>query len=256
MTNPDPVLESDFDAYVDNRLTPDARIRVESYLSRHPEDAARVMADLEIRSSLRLAIHEHDAPHRPETREAARRLEASLSMRRTWATIQRIAAVGALVATGWVASSQIGPFNATEVNASVHPPAYVEEAVRAHQTSLVRAGMASQREAPGYDPEEIRAATAIVMPKLPKDWKVSDVQIFPSDFGPSVEMSIAAADGARLSLFAVRPGFFAVETVIDVNLSDAEAAYWQIGEVAYALVSSAPDTKLAAEARALSKTLY
>jgi len=256
MTNPDPILESDLDAYVDNRLAPGARIRVESYLSKNPEDAARVMADLEIRSTLRLAIGEQDTPHRPETREAARRLESSLSMRRTWATLQRIAAIGILVATGWVASSQIGPFNATAVNASVHAPGYVEEAIRAHQTSLLRAGMTSQREAPDYDPEDIRAATAIVMPKLPKTWKVADVQIFPSDFGPSVEMSIVVDGGGQLSLFAVRPGFFAVESVTDVNLSSAEAAYWQIGEVAYALVSSAPDTKLAAEARDLSKTLY
>jgi anti-sigma factor RsiW len=256
MINPEPILESEFDAYVDNRLSPEARIRVESHLSKNPTEAARVMADLEIRSSLRLAIGEHDAPHRAETREAARRLESNLSMRLTWASIQRIAAVGILVATGWVAASHIGPFNATAVNASVHAPGYVEEAIRAHQTSEVRAGMTSQREAPGYDPEEIRAATAIVMPKLPKEWKVADVQIFPSDFGPSVEMSITNGEGARLSLFAVRPGFFAVETVTDVNLSSAEAAYWQIGEVAYALVSSTPDTKLAAEARALSKTLY
>lgn len=256
MTDPDPVLENDLDAYVDGRLTPQARLRVEGYLARNPASAAQVMADLEIRNSLRLALHAHEAPHRAETREAARRLEGSLAMRRTWATVQRIAAVGILVAGGWIASSQIGPFNATAVNASTHPPAYVEEAVRAHQTSLVRAGMSSQREASGYDPEDIRAATAIVMPKLPNGWKVADVQIFPSDFGPSVEMTIVAEENAKLSLFAVRPGFFAVETVNDVNLSGAEAAYWQIGEVAYALVSSIPDGKLADEASSLSKTLY
>ncbi|OJF92254.1 anti-sigma factor family protein [Pararhizobium antarcticum] len=256
MINPDPILESDLDAYVDNRLAPGARIRVESHLSKNPAEAARIMADLEIRSTLRIAIGEHDAPHRAETREAARRLESNLSMRRTWATLQRIAAIGILVTTGWVASSQIGPFNATAVNASVHAPAYVEEAIRAHNTSLLRASMTSQREAPGYDAEDIRAATAIVMPKLPGNWKVADVQIFPSDFGPSVEMAIAVEGGGQLSLFAVRPGFFAVENVTDVNLSDAEAAYWQIGEVAYALVSSVPDATLAAEARDLSKTLY
>jgi len=142
------------------------------------------------------------------------------------------------------------------VNAYVRTAASVEHAVRGHRTSLVRAGRPSQPEGKTYDRDDIRAATAIVMPVLPKGWRMIDVQVFPSDFGPSVEASVRTEEGTLISLFASRPGHFAVEPVKDLNLSDTEAAWWQIGEVAYAVVSSTPDTGLADEAELLKKSLY
>jgi anti-sigma factor RsiW len=250
------VLENELDAYIDNQLDPIARIRVERYLGKNPEAAARVMTDIAIRSNLKLAMAAETGPQRIETREAARRLSFGLAQKRIWTNIQRIAAVGILITTGWIANSSFGPFAATSVVASVHPPAFVEQAVQAHQTTLLRARMSSQPETSELDANDIRSATAIVLPRLPDGWKVIDVQIFPSNFGPSVEMSIKTADDQRLSLFAVRPGFFAVETVKSVNLAIAEATYWQIGEVAYALVSSEPNTGLANQATRLTNTLY
>lgn len=68
--------------------------------------------------------------------------------------------------------------------------------------------MVSQPEVSDFDPAEIRAATAIVMPLLPDGWQIKDVQIYPSRFGPSVEMAVASEDDGMLSLFAVRPGTF------------------------------------------------
>ena len=94
------------------------------------------------------------------------------------------------------------------------------------------------------------------MPRLPEDWTISDVQIFPSEFGPSVEMAIRTADSRQLSLFAVRPGAFAVQSVNHVALDRAEAAYWQIGDVAYALVAGDREINLDAEADRLARTLY
>lgn len=256
MTDAGLIPETELDAYVDGQLDASARIRVEQYLGRNPDAAARVMKDIAIRSHLRLAMAEDAGQHRMETREAARRLSSALSEKHLWNTIRRIAAVGLLFATGWIANSSFGPFAATSVVASVHPPAFVEQAIQAHRTTLLREKMPSQPLTSTLDADDIRSATAIVLPRLPKDWSVVDVQIFPSDFGPSVEMSIKTGDDQKLSLFAVRPGFFAVEQVTDVNLANAEAAYWQIGEVAYALVSSEPGTGLADEATMLTKTLY
>lgn len=256
MTDATTLPDTELDAYVDNQLDAAARLRVETYLAGHPAIAARVMADLGIRTKLKLALTTGEPTGRPQTREAARRLSANLADRRMWITMRRIAAVGMLVSFGWLANSAIGPFGPREVNATVHPPAFVEQAVRAHQTALVRETMLSQPEVKNYDRDEIRAATAIVMPELPQDWQVADVQIFPSDFGPSVETSIRVKDGTRISLFAVRPGHFAVEPVRDLNLRDAEAAWWQIGDVAYALVSSSAGTGLSDEADLLKNSLY
>jgi anti-sigma factor RsiW len=257
MIEADTLLDSDLDAYVDNQLDAAARLRVESYLAKHPAEAARVMTDLSMRTTLKLSLTIEEPHGQPRTREAARRLSANLSGRRMWSSMRRVAAVGILVSVGWLANSSISPFGAREVNASPHPPAFVEQAVRAHQTALVRKSMPSQPEVRNYDRDDIRAATAIVMPELPKDWQVSDVQIFPSDFGPSVETTIKMKDGTQISLFAVRPGHFGVEPVRDLNLGgDAEAAWWQIGEVAYAVVSSNVQSGLSDEADLLKNSLY
>ncbi|MFB2550213.1 anti-sigma factor family protein [Ensifer soli] len=261
----DPILESDLDAYVDDQLDLARRIAVEAHLSMNPEGAARVMADLSIRGELRLALANQATLVQPATRDAARRLERGLSQGRMLSMLRRIAAVAALVTAGWVANATFQPFHATEVVASTPVPAYVEEAIRAHRTEALRGTMASQAPAAMLDADDIRAATAIVLPDLPESWRVSDVQIFPSDFGPSVEVAITPEEGRRLSLFAVRPGTFAVRNVSHYESGGVDAVYWQIGEVAYALVSDheadAAETKpqvsrLDQEAVRLARTLY
>lgn len=251
------VSDSDLEAYIDDQLTVTGRARVERYLAERPDVAARVMSDLSLRSTLKLALSTNEvSAGRMETREAARRLSSHFNARRNWTTLRKIAAVALLVSAGWFANSSIGPFGPREVNASVRPPALVEQAVRAHQTALVRESMPSQPEVGNYDRDGIRAATAIVMPKLPDGWKVTDVQIFPSDFGPSVEARIIVDNGTPLSLYAVRPGHFAVEPVKDIAVADASAAWWQIGEVAYAVVSAPNSKQLSTEAERLKNSLY
>ncbi|MFS2151279.1 anti-sigma factor family protein [Rhizobium sp. Rhizsp42] len=250
----DPIIDADLDAYVDGELDVTRRIQVESYLSENPETAAKVMADLSMRGELRLALAHEGASGRAETRDLARRLERGLAYGRIFHAVQRVAAVGVMVAAGWVAHTSFGAFTATEVAASVPAPAYVEEAVQAYKTALVRQSVSSQ-PAEGYKPDEIRAATGIVMPQLPRDWTISDVQIFPSEFGPSVEMSITA-EKKQLSLFAVRPGVFSVQSVNHIALDGAEAAYWQIGDVAYALVTADRSISLDQAADGLARTLY
>ncbi|WP_105432472.1 MULTISPECIES: anti-sigma factor [Neorhizobium] len=253
MTDVATILDTDLDAYVDSQLDSAGKLRVETWLAKHPEAAARVMADLGMRTTLKLAMTADDVVCNPRTREAARHLSSGLANARLWTALQKVAAVGVLLTAGWFAHSSMGP---GEVNASVPPPSFVGQAVRAHQTSLVRAGMPSQPEVKTYDRDDIRAATGIVMPELPKGWTVIDVQVFPSDFGPSVETSVRTEEGALISLFAVRPGQFAVEPVKDLDFRDAEAAWWQLGEVAYAVISSTPNIGLIDEAELLKNSLY
>lgn len=257
MKSVDPIVETDLAAYVDNQLGINRRIEVEAYLSENPQIAAQVMADLSLKGELRLALADQSRAARPQTRDAARRLEGALSRGRFFSTVRRAAAIILLVATGWLANAYVGPFGATSVVASVQPPAFVEEAVRAHQTTLLRESMHSQRETADYDPNDIRAATGIVMPAVPKGWRVMDVQIFPSAFGPSVEMAVSPGKGEVLSLFAVRPGNFTVQQALPFATGATQASYWQIGEVAYALVSDARKAnELNGIAQKLAGSLY
>jgi len=252
----DPIVPGDLDAYVDDQLDVGRRIEVEAYLSEHPEAAARVMADLRVRGELRLALARNDVHGRAETREAARRLQGALSNRRLFRAIQRMAAAVALVMLGWAANTYLGPFSPRQVAASMPAPAFVEEAVRAHSTAMLREQISSRHAASGFDPAEVRAATGIVMPELPRDWEVTDVQIFPSAFGPSVEMAILRDDQSRLSLFAVRPGRFSVQPVTAARIDGAEASYWQAGEVAYALVANGGNSDIKQQAEQLAENLH
>jgi anti-sigma factor RsiW len=257
MTSNDPVIEADLHAYVDDQLDVGRRIEVEAYLSENPAIAAKVMADLRVRDELRLALAGMPAVVRQETRDAARVLESAFNRPRTIDVMRRAAAVVLLVGAGWIAHGWIAPGSIGEVVASVPPPQFVEEAVRAHQTAELREKMSSQSETSRFDPAEIRSATAIVLPAMPDDWTVRDAQIFPSAYGPSVELEVEPQFGERLSLFAVRPGNFAVQQVLLKQEGQTNAAYWQIGEVAYALISETqnPD-RLAEQARKLARTLY
>lgn len=257
----DPVSDDDLQAYVDDELNVARRIDVEAYLSAHPAEASRVMADLRIRDELRLALADTprsvlSAPARLATADAARRLEGALSRERWMRRLRLAASVALLIGAGWLAHGQFGPLGVSRVVASDLPPAYLEDAVRAHRTSQLRAGMNSQPGSAAYDPAEIRAATAIVVPQLPEDWQVSDVQVFPSAFGPSVEVAVKTKDFGAVSLFAVRPGSFDVVPATTVPREDLNAAYWQVGEVAYALVAQGETRELDRAAAALARSLY
>ena len=69
-------------------------------------------------------------------------------------------------------------------------------------------------------------------------------------------MTVDAGKGGQLSLFAIRPGNFAVQKVSHVARDNVQAAYWQIGEVAYALIGGGKANELDGEAEKLARTLY
>lgn len=89
-----------------------------------------------------------------------------------------------------------------------------------------------------------------------RHWEVADVQIFPSTSGPSVEIVIRTEALGTASLFAVRPGKFKVASVIFTHKDDFNAAYWQVGEVAYALVAKAGCRELDKATTRIAKSLF
>ncbi|TIT87222.1 MAG: anti-sigma factor, partial [Mesorhizobium sp.] len=90
----------------------------------------------------------------------------------------------------------------------------------------------------------------------PDDWKIRDVQIYPSRFGPSVEMAVETKDLGLVSLFAIRPGTFDVVKPTVAPSGDISSAYFQIGEVAYAVVGRSDAVDLDRAAEKLARTLY
>jgi anti-sigma factor RsiW len=251
---PDPITEVDLLAYVDGQLDPARRIEVEEHLAHNPQAAARIMADLKDRDALRL-LHAAPLPRPTEPMlVAAGRLERALGWQELGLKLRRVAAVVALVGFGWFAHGQVG-LGVTDSEASPKPPAFVEDALHSHETSLLRARMVSQPEVEDYDPAEILAETGIRLPSLPEDWQVRDAQIFPSRYGHSIEIAIDAGDLGRVSLFAAQAPAFDVIAPMPARFEKATAVYWQTGQLAYALTGTGSDKALERAALRLSRKL-
>ena len=240
-------------AYVDDQLDAARRIAVETWLSRQPELAAQVMTDLRLRDELRLALAGSEVSPKPQTGDLARRLDGRLQRGQVFRRLRPLAAASFLLSAGWVAHSQWGTLPA---HASSTVPEYVTAAVEAHHITTLRAGMHSQPRVTDYDPAELLAETAIRMPALPAGWSVVDVQVYPSHFGPSVELAVEAGDLGPVSLFAARPGQFTVERPATRHVEDTTTAYWQFGDIAYALVAAAPPGEVSRAAGSLFDSLY
>ena len=241
----DPITPADLHAFVDDQLDIARRIEVEDHLSRHPDAAARVMADMRTRDALSLAFGAPPADHPPlPVLDAARRLDRALLWRRVGSRFQRAASVALLIGAGWFGHAQVGVFEIADSEAAPRPSAFVEDARHAHETALIRARMASQPEVPDYDPAEIRAETGITLPTLPRAWRIVDAQVFPSRFGHSVEIEIEDETLGRLSLFAARGVRFGVSAPTLTRSASNATVHWRSGEDAFALTGTAPDAAM------------
>lgn len=229
-----PPLERDLAAYVDNELPMAERIAVEAYLSTRPALAARVIADLRLRDELRFAFSAPPATVRLENVAAARRLEAGLGRAVAARRGRGLAAAVLLIGIGWLAHDEANTLGIGSVSASAGPPAFLAEAIAAHRAAATRPAPGT---AAGFDPAAIRATTGIALPPLPEGWYVAAARILPSAGGPTVELAIEAAGGRPISLFALRPGVFDVVPATHADADGVTASYWQIGEVAYAVVA-------------------
>ncbi|KQT87215.1 anti-sigma factor [Methylobacterium sp. Leaf466] len=247
MTEPsttDPITEHDLIAYVDGELAIMRRLDVEAHLARHPDVAARVMAELHDRDALREAFAQPPTPGPQRNREAARRLDRSLAWGRFTDRLRRAAAIAMLVGAGWLAHSDVGAFGIADTQASPIDPALMADAQQAREAARIRARIASQRLAPAYDQAGIEAATGILLPALPAGWTVKDVQVFPSRTGAGIEVAIEAEDLGELALFAThRPDGDATSAPV-TRSQDGGTAYWTDGRSAYLLSGAADGERL------------
>ncbi|MBJ6986444.1 MULTISPECIES: anti-sigma factor [unclassified Devosia] len=246
------VTDEDLTLYIDGQIDPLRRVVVEQHLARNPELAAQVIDELRVNHELYLSSVGAPEAIRVSSQDLARRLQNSIGRRVFFNRLRPVAAACGLVMVG----ASIGALTTSALSRPSPMPDYLEAALRAHEVSQVRAVMTSQPEVPEYDPAELLAATAIVMPTLPESWTVEDVQVYPSRFGPSVEMSLSASDLGRVSIFAARPGDFAAHNPTAISEGNAVLAHWQIGEIAYALVGASDETEILNAAHMLADTLY
>lgn len=233
-----PPSDQEIEAYVDGQLDTEGRFAVEDYLRQDPDLAARVMGDLGKRSALKLLAGESE-PLSPLLREAMQSEAAPAGSRwRRWASASGLAATG-------IAAALLVIFQG--------PPGYVDDALTSHMVAGMRADMASQLEAPKFDAGEIRRATRISVPQVPADWKITDVQLFPTERGPALVMALKTQEGDHLSLFAKHGREGAPEQPDAVREGEHSVAYWRRGDMSYALVGDSSTAAIDARAEALAR---
>lgn len=246
-----PITETDLQAYVDDQLDAAGRLEVADYLVRHPGVAARVLADLGLCDAMRAlaAADETPVPHRLV--DEARRLDAALGRRRIVAALGRALPVGAAVTVAVIAAAtwQVTSFT-PRANAAV--PALVEEALMSKKTALMRAHMPSQPEAAHLDRQAVHRATRIEVPALPADWRILDAQVFPSDYGPSLQMVIDTGADEPVSLFAARTSADIPETPQTEVVDGQAVGFWSHEGTAYALSGDQPAEQIAEHAEDLA----
>lgn len=208
-------------AYIDNELDDAGRFIVETHLATHPALAARVMGDLSARTGLRLLARRKEDVPRQMLRKASALDPAA--PRKFWRKAGPAGGIGiaAALALALVTGS--------------NPPAYVDMAVASHRVAMMRAHMTSQIEGQALDHREILASTRIVLPTLPTDWNVTDVQLFPTGHSPALLVAVTTGAGKRLSIFATRQSSDAPTVPDAVREGEQSVAYWRRGDMSYAL---------------------
>lgn len=226
-------------AYAAGRLPPERRRDVEGYLACNPDVAARIMAERHMGVSLGVEAPTADRPGRFWRRGAP--VAAGLT------------ACLASAALGW---SVAGPARseAWREQDGDRAPAYVEEAAMSQRATVLRAAMVSQPETSVLDGEEVRRTLGVHLPPLPDGWRLLDVQVFPSDDGPGLNLTAQASDGRRLSLFVVQADTEATDRPILARRGAERAVFWEEGGTAFILGGEGSEQQLLEEAVKLAKS--
>jgi anti-sigma factor RsiW len=232
----DPVTDFEIEAYIDGELDTERRMAVEDHLSRHADVAARVMADLKVRSALRLVLQQRE-PLPTHLADRAETLRQRLGKRR-W----RLSALMGFSTMGMAAAAAALMLVWPTLHGDV--PSYVGDAVMSHRVGLMRAAMTSQVETPHFDAHEMLQSARIRMPVPLTGWRVTDVQLFPSDAGPALQFMIHTNNGQIMSMFATPTKNRATTQPVAVQRGDTAAAYWNRDGVSYALIGTLPANEL------------
>ena len=232
--------EFELHAYVDGQLDPTRRFAIESELMRDPARAAWVMGELSSRTALQL-LAEDARPAASAAVEQMAQLRGKPAKRlirpgMIFGGLSLMAAASLVLA--WPAGT----------------PGYVNYAVSSHRIAMMRANMPSQIEAPTLDAKEIETSTSIDLPALPADWRVTDVQLFPTDEGPALLVAVTAGDGQRLSLFALKSRSDAPKRPSAVREGLQSVAYWRRNDMSYALTGDGDPGAMDARAETLVRS--
>lgn len=228
-----PVGEDDLLAYVDGALSAERRALVAEWLSRNPEAAARVAADMRIAETLREGLAPAAAgPLPPRFRVAE--IGAGMRRRRA-AALRRLAAAFALLvaggAGGWALHGALGR-DAAEAR-------LVTAAVTAHRIYVVEKLHPVEVGAEAREHLGIWLGNRIGKPAPVPDLSAIGLnllggRLLPGPEGPAGQIMYETADGARVTLY-LEAGTGAESEFRFTEIEGVEALAWRSPDLAYVL---------------------
>ncbi|MBB5715213.1 anti-sigma factor family protein [Sphingomonas aerophila] len=228
------ITDAELQAFIDDQLDTEGRIDVLTHLLDDAPSCRRTLLDLRSREVMR-ALAERAALPSDRLVLLAKRLQRRAEPRRAGWRHAAIAGTAAMLAA-WPLALAVMPSSPRPGRPTL--PSYYEEALEARRVALLRQAMVSQVETPDLDPKDIRTATRIRIPVLPHGWQIADVQLFPSDFGPAVQVSIRSAQGGSLFLFATHADTGAPGQPKVNRIGGTDLVAWSAGGNTYVLAGA------------------
>ncbi|WP_088623138.1 hypothetical protein [Oceanicola sp. 22II-s10i] len=238
MTERDHTALSEIYDYINGHLPRDQAARIEAEAQADPELAALIAEERARFSQLRHAL------------PAAAAVTAPRPASRTGWRPALAAAVVAF-AVGFGVHSLTGPSR----QGGGDLDALIQLAAEAHSNSRLRMAMVSQVEHEAMDAAELVQATGIRIPVLPAGWSLKDVQVYPSPYGPSIEIAVTTDDNGLISIFAVRVDENRTMTPVPRDSARMNTAVFQIANTAYVLVGQTAPAPLDDEATEIFRSL-
>lgn len=143
---------------------------------------------------------------------------------------RRAAAILLLFGSGWLGRDLLGAFTQPAYAAS-----FVDEASASYTASMARERMVSQPESTALNRSEILQTTGLSLPGIPAGWRLTDVQVYPTDTAMAVSLVMRTDKGEVVSLFETKADTPASGHPLVENRQGRSIAYWEAGPVAYAL---------------------
>jgi anti-sigma factor RsiW len=240
--------ENDLQAYVDDRIAPERRAAVETYLAGAPDAAGRVAAYRE--QNLQLRAHFNPVLDEPVpqrlTMRAPRRASARFAIAAGWLALG--------VAVGWL------------VNASVARDP-VRLASFAHRAAIAHAVYSPEVRHPvevGADQQEHlvrwlskRLGADLKPPTLTASgYELVGGRLLPGDRGAVAQFMYQDAKGRRLTLYVSRMSVSQGDTAFRYSRDNGVSVfYWVDGALGYALSGDLPKADLLGVATAVYKQL-
>lgn len=253
-----PISERDLHGYIDGELTAQRRAEVETYLTGHPAEAARIAEYAALTLSLhRLYAGGHAADPRIDALTAD--LDRTLRRRRMVHRLVRVAAVAAVLAiVAGVASSVHDRF----LQAENRFLAFTRQATDAHILFAGAKPPAGDSE-PGDDTTVVSwlSQRLIGVPVRAPDlhalgYELTVERILPSANGPAAQLMYESAKAAEpVTLFIGKSKDNRQIAFTYVRNDDLSVFYWQKGPLAYSLAGKLDRRNLLALAEVVNAQL-